>query len=120
MGRSMSLHLKSSTSMYWKTHRRDLYNSRDVYNAEAKREYLEEFLTMNDPDTPIQEMNPRECMHHALENLDFYHKALLTDYYINKMTFYKMHLKYGITLDNLRKDVKNGVKLIQKHCKHFI
>jgi uncharacterized protein YjcR len=52
--------------------------------------------------------------------MDFYHKAIITDYYLNDMTYNDLHSKYGITLNSLKKAVSTAIKLIQKDCKQFI
>ena len=59
-------------------------------------------------------------MHYAIEQMDFYHKAIITDYYLNDMTYHELHDKYGITLNSLKKAVNTAIKLIQKDCKQFI
>jgi DNA-directed RNA polymerase specialized sigma24 family protein len=56
----------------------------------------------------------------ALDKLDFYYKELITQYFLNKLTFSQMNKKYGITLNSLHKDMKKAIKKIQQHCKHFI
>ena len=120
-GRSMSLNLRSSSSPYWHQYRREGYNSRGAYLAEydpknARIEYDE----IQDMLSPVTEIDPFECMMHAISKLDFYHQPLLTDYYINEMTYKQMNQKYGISLRHLKDAVEEGIRQIQQHCKHFI
>jgi DNA-directed RNA polymerase specialized sigma subunit len=56
----------------------------------------------------------------ALEQLDFYHRQLVTDYYLNGLKFGEIKEKYGISLNYVSRDIKYGLKLIRKKCKHFI
>jgi hypothetical protein len=117
IGRSMSLNIRSNTSPYWAHYRRESYSSRGVYLTENQD--LGEYQK-DDFDLELHEQNPRECLHYSIENMDFYHKAIITDYYLNDMTYNELHAKYGITLSSLKKAVNKGIKLIQKDCKQFI
>lgn len=120
IGKSMSLNLRSSTSPFWAKYRRTAYNSRGIYLVEYDEFGMYELPELQDPDLRIEDLNPRECMHVALEKLDFYHRQLVEDHYIRGMSYKKMRDHYGITLSSLRKDVAQGVKLIQQHCKQFL
>jgi hypothetical protein len=52
-----------------------------------------------------------------LEKLDFYHKPLLVDYYIQGMTFIQLNKKYGISLRHLREAINKGLEIIRTECK---
>ena len=117
IGRSMSLNIRSNTSPFWQHYRRETYVSRGVYLTD--NEDLGEYQS-DDFDLPIEKQNPRECMHYAIEHMDFYHKAIITDYYLNDMTYNELHDKYGITLASLKKAVNTAIKLIQKNYNQFI
>jgi len=120
MGRSMSLNLKSSTSPYWSLHRRAAYNSRGSYLVEYDEHGKHDLPEIQDPDLQLKDVNPRECVMYALEQVDFYHRALLDEYYLQDKTYKQIQQKYGIPLYHIRKDIENGVKLLQEHCKHFM
>ena len=120
MGRSMSLNLRSSTSPYWALHRKSAYNSRGTYLVEYEEHGKHDLPEIQDPDIQLKDLNARECVYWALEQLDFYYKALLTDYFINDMIYKDIHKKYGIPLHHVRKDVDDGVKLLQEHCSQFM
>jgi hypothetical protein len=115
MGRSMSLNLKSSSSPYWNQIRKQSYNYRGIYLAEdqensyIKREYDEIY--------DEEEIDDFDCMMIQLDKLNFYYKPLLTDYYINNMTFVQMNKKYGISLRHLKKAVDEALDIIRKACK---
>ncbi len=120
-GRSMSLNLRSSTSPYWHKYRQEGYISRGVYEFETDSQFVQgEFDEIKDMLSPATEIDPYECMMQAIDKLDFYHKPLLIDYYLNGMTFTQMKEKYGIHLPYLKKAVTSAIKQIQQHCKHFI
>jgi hypothetical protein len=120
IGRSMSLNLKSSTSTYWNKYRKEGYNSRGSYLVEYDEFNTYEWDEVVDPDRRVEDMNPGECLHAAIDKLDFYFKPLIMDYYLHNLTLKDMNEKYGIPLNSLRKDIKKGVKLIQKHCSNWV
>lgn len=126
MGRAMSLNLKSSSSPFWAKYRREGYNSRGSYLVEygdKEKQHqvpLDQLMMINENfDLPEHKTDAVECVSYALENLDFYHKALMIDYYYNNMTYVQMHKKYGITLINLKKAIDTGQQLIKEQCQHF-
>jgi hypothetical protein len=115
MGRSMSLNLKSSTSPYWNQIRRQSYNYRGVYLTEDhKISYLNgDYDVIHDN----EEIDDFECMMKQVDKLDFYHKPLLTDYYINGLNFTQMNTKYGISTRHLRRAIDEAIEIIRKACK---
>lgn len=126
MGRAMSLNLKSSSSPFWAKYRRESYNSRGSYIVEYgdkdknHKLPIDEFTTVSDDfDVPVHISDPVECISHAVENLDYYHKALVNDYFFNNMTYTQMNKKYGITLISLKKAIDKGKQLIKEQCQHF-
>ena len=120
LAKSMSLNIRSSTSPYWSKMRKESYISRVTYLADNELFQKGDYDEISDFDTPAQYYNPTECMMEALDKLDFYYKELITQYFLNKLTFAQMNKKYGITLNSLHKDMKKAIKKIQQHCKHFI
>jgi hypothetical protein len=120
IGRSMSLNLRSSTSTYWNKYRKEAYNSRGSYLVEYDGFKDYEWDEIIDPDKQLEDMSPGECLHAAIDKLDFYFKALIMDYYLHDLTLKEMNEKYGIPLNSLRKDIKKGIKLIQQHCTHWV
>jgi DNA-directed RNA polymerase specialized sigma24 family protein len=65
-------------------------------------------------------MSPGECLYAAIDNLDFYFKALITEYYLNDLTLVEINEKFKIPINSIRKDLKQGVKLIQQHCSGWV
>ena len=120
IGRSMSLNLRSSTSTFWNKYRKEAYNSRGTYIIEYDEFGTYDWDEIVDPDKRIEDMSPGECLFAAIDNLDFYFKALITDYYLNDLTLVEINNKYKIPINSVRKDLKQGVKLIQQHCTHWV
>jgi hypothetical protein len=113
MGRSMSLNLRSSTSPYWSHIRRDSYNYRGLYLAETDKSYVNgdyDEITINEDDD-------YGCMLIQLEKLDFFHKPLITDYYLKGMTYDQLNKKYGIALRHLRQAISEGLEIIKTECR---
>ena len=113
MGRSMSLNLRSSSSPYWSHIRKDSYNYRGVYLAETDKAYV----TGQYDEITIQVDTDFECMLIQLEKLDFYHKPLIIDYYIQGMTYIQLNKKYGISLKHLKTAIEEGLSIIKTECK---
>jgi hypothetical protein len=113
MGRSMSLNLRSSTSPYWSHIRRDSYNYRGLYLVETDKSYVNgQFDEME-----ISEDDDYGCMLIQLDKLDFYHKPLITDYYLKGMTYAQLHKKYNISLRDLKTAIDEGLLIIKTECK---
>ena len=114
MGRSMSLNLKSSSSPYWNKIRKQSYNYRGVYLAETEDAYIKrEYDVINDP----SETDNYDCMLIQLNKLNFYYKPLVTDYFINGMTYQQMYKKYNINPRNLKIAIDEGLEIIRQECK---
>ena len=113
MGRSMSLNLRSSSSPYWNQIRKQSYNYRGVYLAETDKAYIngdyDEITVVEDADY--------DCMLTQLNKLDFYHKPLLTDYYLKGMTYEQLNKKYGIALRHLSQAINKGLEIIRTECR---
>jgi hypothetical protein len=120
-GRSMSLNLRSSSSPFWHQYRKEGYNSRGTYLAETDSKLIQgEYDEIQDMLSPATEVDPYECMMSAISKLDFYHQPLLTDYYLNGLTYNQMNKKYGIAIRHLRIAVEESIQQLQESCKHFI
>lgn len=117
MGRSMSLNLKSNSSPFWSQYRKPMYNNRGIYLAETDNNYKDG----NYDEVKIPgEMDNFDCMLYHLDKMDFYHKAIITDYFLNEMTYQQLHKKYGITLISLKKAVDAGLASIRNKCKAIL
>ena len=113
MGKSMSLNIRSSTSPFWSKYRKQMYNNRGVYLAETEDAYVNGQYD----EIEISEDSNYECMMEQPNKMNFYNQAILTDYFIYEMTDQQLNKKYGISLNNLRKAVDEGLAIIRDACK---
>lgn len=123
IGRAMSMYIRSNSSPFWHKYRKDMYNNRGVYELEYEGSngnpidyectYINEEI-----DSPEHLQNTPDCILWALNQIHWYYKRLLEDYYFKNMTYIEMHKKYNITLNSLKKDVTTGKKLIKELCQH--
>jgi hypothetical protein len=120
IGKAMSLGIKSQTSPYWHKIRKPMYNTRGTYEAEYDPEYVNSYNELQHHDLPLEEINPHECLLVALTKLNFYDATLIQEYFIEGKTYSELYTKYGITLNNLRKDINTAVNRIRKHCSQFV
>jgi wyosine [tRNA(Phe)-imidazoG37] synthetase (radical SAM superfamily) len=78
-------------------------------DAYVKREYD----VIHEP----YETDNYDCMLIQLEKLDFYHKPLVIDYFLNGMTYTKMFEKYKISIQHLKQAIEEGLETIRIECK---
>jgi len=122
IGRSMSLQIKSSTSPFWFKYRKQGYNSRGIYLIEDGREEIDPLIEIgvdeidDEFDSPAYIKNNLDCLRYALENIHWYDKILIEEYYIKGMTFRDLHVKYNISLNSLKKDINKALDKIRKIC----
>ena len=122
IGRSMSLQIKSSTSPFWFKYRKEGYSSRGIYLIEDGREEIDPLIEIgadeidDEFDSPAYIKNNLDCLRYALENIHWYDKILIEQYYIKGMTFRDMHKKYNISLNSLKKDINSALNKIRKIC----
>jgi DNA-directed RNA polymerase specialized sigma24 family protein len=59
-----------------------------------------------------------DCFTQGMEQLDFYHRKLIEEKYLNEMTFKDISNKYQIAQHHIKKDLYIALQLIRDHCKH--
>ena len=121
IGYSMGLQIKSSSSPFWFKYRKEGYNSRGIYLAEDGSVEIDPSVEMGEEmddefDSPAYVKNDLDCVRYALEQLHWYDKILIEQYYIKGMTFRDMHKKYNISLNSLKKDINKALDKIRKIC----
>jgi hypothetical protein len=123
IGRMMSLQIKSSTSPFFIKYRKQSVNARGSYlveynpnvkpiDPEFSLDYIDEYF-----DLPSHQKDIQDCLLYQINKLDFYHKALVVDYFINKLTYSQMYKKYNITLYSLKTSIAQGVEILKQKCK---
>lgn len=121
IGYSMSLQIKSSSSPFWFKYRKEGYNSRGIYLAEDGSVEIDPSVEIGEEmddefDSPYYIKNDLDCLRYALEQLHWYDKVLIDDYFIKGLTYSSMHKKYNISLNSLKKDINSALNKIRKIC----
>jgi hypothetical protein len=121
IGYSMGLQIKSSSSPFWFRYRKEGYNSRGIYLVEDGREEIDPLVEIGEEmdvefDSPAYVKNDLDCVRYALEQLHWYDKILIEEYYIKGLTFRDMHKKYNISLNSLKKDINSALAKIKNIC----
>jgi len=124
IGYSMGIAIKSSSSPFWFKYRKEAYNSRGIYLVEDGREEIDPLVEMGEEmdvefDSPAYVKNDLDCVRYALEQLHWYDSHLINDYFIKGLTYQDMHIKYGITLNSLKKDINKALVKIKNICSHI-
>ena len=112
------LQLRSSTSPFYRIHRKQKMSARENYNGGDDHEFnysggrgiLEQVYT------PYEEDELYICMMREIENMHWYYRTLIQDKWIEGLTLAQMKDKYGITLSNLSKDLKISYAIIRERC----
>ena len=121
IGYSMGLQIKSSSSPFWFRYRKEGYNSRGIYLAEDGSVEIDPSVEIGEEmdvefDSPAYVKNDLDCLRYALEQLHWYDKVLIDDYFIKGLTYSSMHKKYNISLNSLKKDINSALNKIRKIC----
>ena len=112
------LQLRSSTSPFYRIHRKQKMSSRENYVSGDDHEFtfagsrgiLEQVYE------PYEEDELYQCMEYELENLHWYYRTLIQDKWIDGLTLNQMRDKYNITLSSLTKDLKVAYAIIREKC----
>ena len=112
------LQLRSSTSPFYRIHRRTKMSTRENYSGGEDHEFtftggmgiLEQVYV------PYEEDPLYQCMTKEMENLHWYYRTLIQDKWIEGLTLNQMREKYGITLSSLSKDLKIAYEIIRTKC----
>ena len=59
-----------------------------------------------------------DCFIQGLDSLDFYHKKLIEEKYLNQLTFTDISKKYQIAIPHLKRDTYIALQIIRDKCKH--
>ena len=122
IGYSMGLQIKSSSSPFWFRYRKEGYNSRGIYLAEDGSVEIDPSVEIevdeidDEFDSPYYIKNDLDCVRYALEQLHWYDRILVEEYYIKGVTFRDMHKKYNISLNSLKKDINKALAKIKNIC----
>ena len=105
--RSMAISLKSVTSTFYRVHRLDLYNSRELLEINYQK-------PVDGPDESIEKV---ECIAKAVKSLPFYDKYLITKHYYEGVNVAELGRQVGIQPARLTSDIKIALLKIKKLCR---
>jgi hypothetical protein len=112
------LQLRSSTSPFYRIHRKERMSARENYSGGDDHEFNYSGGTgiLERVYTPYEEDELYICMMRELENMHWYYRTLIEDKWIEGLTLAQMKDKYGITLSSLSKDLKISYAIIREKC----
>ena len=112
------LQLRSSTSPFYRVHRRTKMSARENYIGGGDHEfnYSGTKGILEQEYVPYEADPLYECLMKELDELHFYYRTLVEDKWMNGMTLNQMREKYDITLSNLSKDLKVAYAIIKEKC----
>ena len=103
----MAVAVKSNTSTFYRLHRRDLYQSRELLE-----------INYNQPDElPDESEEVVACIAKAVETHPFYEKHLIKWHYYKGVNVAKLGRKLGIQPARLTSDIRIALLKIKKKCR---
>lgn len=103
---SSGLQLRSGSSPFYKQIRENRMSARSG-DVSLDNEIYEAY----DPEL-------YDCFTEGMETLNFYHRTLIQEKYLNELTFKDISVKYQIAIHHIKKDLYIALQLIRDHCKH--
>jgi hypothetical protein len=112
------LQLRSSTSPFYRVHRKEKMQSRENYIGGGDHEfnYSGTKGILEQEYVPYEGDPLYDCMIEEIESLHWYYRQLIQDKWIEGLTLAQMREKYGITLSSLSKDLKVAYEVIRTKC----
>ena len=111
--RGAALQIKSSTSPFYRTHRKQKNWARSGLMDSGK--YDTETYELEDPDN-IEDLY--DCFQRAMGQIDWYLAALLRKKIIEGNTYQEIYEFYNISKNHLIKDINKGLDEVRSICKH--
>ena len=102
----VNIQWKSTTSPYHKHHRKQ---------PQQESEYVEWKHNIEDEERTQYDLSC-DCIFSELGSLHYYYRILLTDKFIEGLTYQQMNEKYKISKNSLLKDIKVGVQMLKTKC----
>ena len=107
------MQLRSSTSPFYNRIRKHKMYARENGLAGSDSNIFERIDDTEELDTECY----FTCMKREIENLHWYHKTLLKEYWEQGMHLDQLHQKYNISKRHLTKDLNEAVLQIRENCK---
>ena len=116
------MQLRSSTSPFYRLHRREKMQSRENYTHSSEHEFNGSFNGIGilekvyEPyDDVIERLSV--CLQDSMAELGFYHRTLLEKHFIEKWSIQRIHKFYQISKTHIVKDINYGLDYVREYCK---
>tara|TARA_B110000858_G_C17763185_1_gene455582 strand:+ start:849 stop:1400 length:552 start_codon:yes stop_codon:yes gene_type:complete len=107
------MQLRSSTSPFYNRVRKHKMYAREVGLPGSDKNIFER---ADDTEAPSTECY-FSCMQREIENLHWYNKTLLKEYWIDGLHLDQLHAKYKISKKHLTNDLNSAILTIRENCK---
>lgn len=107
------MQLRSSTSPFYQRIRKHKSYAREAGLPNSDSNIFEKIDDTEELDTECY----FTCMKRELENLHWYHKVLISEYWEQGKHLEDLHQKYGISKAHLTKDLNAAILQIRENCK---
>jgi len=114
------LQLRSSTSPFYRLHRREKMQSRENYTHSSPE--AESFSGLGILDRVDEEYDDiidrlQMCFQDSIEEIGFYHRTLLQKHFIEKWSIQRIHKHYSISKTHIIKDINYALDYVRNNCK---
>lgn len=113
--RGAALQLKSSTSPFYRTHRREKMSARSGMIDTGGYDHVGAYDI--DPQVDDEE-ELMDCFERAMKQIHWYHRALLEKKIMEGNTYQELYEHYNISKTHLIKDINAGLSEIREICKN--
>ena len=107
------MQLRSSTSPFYQRIRKHKMSAREFGLPGTDANIFEKIDDTEELSTECYYI----CMQREIENLFWYNKTLLQEYWIQGLHLEDLHQKYGISKAHLTKDLNSAILTIRENCK---
>ena len=113
------LQLRSSTSPFYRIHRREKMQARENYTHSSDSPYPGTFRGVGILERvyePYEHDELYDCFQLAMKGLGFYHRTLIEKHFMEKWSLQRMHEYYNISKKHIVKDINYALDFIREYC----
>ena len=114
--RGCALQLKSSTSPFYRLHRKEKLQSRENFVHSGDESFSGKGI-LEKIYEPYVEDNLWDCFQREMDNLHWYQKTLMNRYWMENWTLTEMYKHYNISKTHLIRDLNEAMNIIRENCK---
>lgn len=114
--RGCGLQLRSSSSPFYRLHRKELMQARENYDHTTEHIFVTGKGILEQVYEPYDGDPLYVCMWEKFEELHWYQKTLMQRYWIEGWNLTKLHQTYNISKIHLTKDLNEAMNYIRKKC----